>query len=77
MGTMARKLVFTVAGTAASRVVRKGTRKLLNNQVGARLRRGARKGDLATGLLWVAGAAAAMALADLCTDQARKSMRLG
>jgi len=78
MGKMARKLVWTVAGTAASRLVRRSTRKMVDRQVGAKLRRRTRrKGDLPTALLWVAGAAAAMALADVCTDQARRSMRLG
>jgi hypothetical protein len=75
MGKMARKLAFTVAGTAASRLVRRSTRKMVHSRVGGKLARGTRRnGDLMTGLLWVAGAAAAMALADVCTEQARRAI---
>ena len=74
MGRLARKMVFTVAGTAASRLVRRGTRRVVTNGIGTKLQRRMRGSGLATGLLWVAGAAAAMALADVCTEQARRAI---
>ena len=79
MGKIARKMVMTVAGTVASRTVRRITRGALHTRTGTpRLPRRARgKGGLAVSLAWIAGAAAAMALADVCAEQARAAARLG
>jgi hypothetical protein len=76
MGKMARKLAWTVLGTAASTGVRRVTRKAMHDEDGTpRLpRRVRRKGGLAVGLAWVAGAAAAMAIADVMAEQARQAM---
>ena len=79
MGKMARKLAWTVLGTAASTAVRRVTRRAMHDRVGTpRLpRRVRRKGGLAAGLVWVAGAAAAMALADVMAEQARRAVTHG
>lgn len=73
MGKLARKLMWTVAGTVASRAVRRVTRGAMHTPYGAprlpRLVR--RRSGFATGLAWVAGAAAAAAVADVLAEQAR------
>ena len=78
MGKLAKKLIWTVVGTAASSAVRRATRGAMHTQYGApRLpRRVRRKSGFATGLLWVAGAAAAMALADVLREQGRNAAHL-
>ena len=76
MGKMARKLAWTVLGTAASTAARRVTRRAMHDRSGTtRLpRKVRRKGGLAVGLAWVAGAAAAMAIADVMAEQARQAM---
>jgi hypothetical protein len=79
MGKMSQRLLMTVAGTVTTRAVRRVTRKALHQSDGApRLpRRVKRSSGLGTSLAWMAGAAAAMALAELCAEQARRAAPIG
>jgi hypothetical protein len=76
MGKIGRKLMWTVMGTAASTAVRRVTRNAMHDRVGKpRLpRRARRKSGLGPALAWAAGAAAAMAVADVLAEQARHAV---
>ena len=75
MGSIGRKVMWTVMGTAASKAVRRMTRGAMHTSYGApRLpARARRSSGFAAGLAWVAGAAAAMAIADILREQGRTS----
>lgn len=77
-GKLARKLMWAVAGTVASRAVRGATRSAMHTRLGApRLPRPVRRrGGFATGLAWMAGASAVMAIADVLTEQGRNAARV-
>lgn len=78
MGKLVRKVVWTVAGTAASRTVRRVARGAMHTEFGTpRLPRRVRRGrGMATGLAWLMAGAAAMALADVLMEQGERAARL-
>lgn len=78
MANLGRKLMWAVAGSVASRAVRRVTRSAMHTPYGApRLPRTARRrSGFGTGLAWVAGASAAMALADVLREQGRNAARV-
>jgi hypothetical protein len=75
---MGRRLVWAVLGTVATRMARRATRQALHNDWGnPRLpHRVRRERGLATALAWAVGTGAAMALADVLTEQGRTAARV-
>jgi hypothetical protein len=77
MGKLAGKLLWMIAGTAASKMARKYTRKTLHTRDGApRLPRKARReSGLGMMLGWAVATGAIMALADVLQEQGKDSVR--
>ncbi|HEY0020046.1 MAG TPA: DUF4235 domain-containing protein [Longimicrobium sp.] len=76
MGKLGGKLVWMLAGTAASKMARKYTRNALHNERGApRLpRRARRESGLGMMLGWAIATGAIMALADVLSEQGKESV---
>lgn len=76
MGKLGGKLMWMLAGTAASKMARKYTRKALHNDRGApRLpRRARRESGLGMMLGWAIATGAIMALADVLSEQGKESV---
>ena len=77
MGKLAGKLMWMVAGTAASKMARSYTRNVLHNERGApRLPRKARRqSGIGMMLGWAIATGAIMALADVLKEQGKDSVR--
>ena len=76
MGKLGGKLMWMLAGTAASKMARKYTRSVLHNDRGApRLPRKARR-QSGVGMMlgWAIATGAIMALADVLTEQGKESV---
>ncbi len=73
MASLSRKILWAVAGTVATRVVRSRTRKAMHTEYGApRLPRTVRRSDgFATALALAAVTGAVMALADVLNEQGK------
>ena len=71
MSSLARKVMWGVAGGVTSKVVRRVTRKALHTDYGApRLPNPVRRrSGFGTALMWAAGTGAFLALADVLKDQ--------
>lgn len=76
MGKLAGKLMWMVAGTAASKMARKYTRNVLHRENGApRLPRKARRqSGMGMMLGWAVATGAIMALADVLQEQGKDSV---
>jgi hypothetical protein len=76
MGKLGGKLMWMLAGTAASKMARKYTRNALYNERGApRLpRRARRESGLGMMLGWAIATGAIMALADVLSEQGKESV---
>ena len=76
MGKLAGKLIWMLAGTAASKMARTYTRKTLHNRAGApRLPRKARR-QSGVGMMlgWAIATGAIMALADVLKEQGKDTV---
>jgi hypothetical protein len=72
-----RRLMWAVVGAVASKVTRRATRKAMHTPGGApKLPRGVRRQrGLGTGLAWAIGTGAAMAIADVLSEQGKTAAR--